>query len=81
MALKTLFSLAMGFECVEAGLSNPIVGRFSAFADEYLRFKPVIGLYCHSEYLGKKIKEVPHFSWEKVELGEIIGTTKYPAPA
>jgi SAM-dependent methyltransferase len=29
MALKTLFSSALGFECIEAGMSNPLVGRFS----------------------------------------------------
>jgi len=54
MALKTLFSNALGFECIEAGMSNPMIGRFSSLADEYLRYKPITGLYCHSEYLVKK---------------------------
>ena len=31
MGLRVLFSSALGFECIEAGMSNPIVGRFSAF--------------------------------------------------
>ena len=39
MALKVLFSESLGFECVEAGMSNPIVGRFSSLADTYLKNK------------------------------------------
>lgn len=80
MALKVLFSEALGFECVEAGMSNPIVGRFSSLADTYLRNKPVNGLYCHSEYLGKKVRDVTNFDWEKIDLGSIAGETKYPEP-
>ena len=79
MALKTLFSNALGFECIEAGLCNPIVGRFSSSADDYLRNKPVEGLYCHSEYLGKKVKEVADFSWHNVDLEEVVDA-KYPNP-
>ena len=78
MALRTLFSPALGFECIEAGMSNPIVGRFSSLADEYLKNKPVGGLYCHCEYLGKKIKEVNDFDWGKVNLSDVVGETKYP---
>ena len=80
MALKTLFSKALGFECIESGLSNPIVGRFSSLADDYLKNKPVTGLYCHSEYLGKKIREVENFSWESLDLIDVVGETKYPEP-
>ncbi|HSK70290.1 MAG TPA: methyltransferase domain-containing protein, partial [Pyrinomonadaceae bacterium] len=65
MALKVLFSEALGFECIEAGMSNPIVGRFSSLADSYLKNQPVNGLYCHSEYLGRKIKNVKDFDWAK----------------
>lgn len=79
-ALKILFSKALGFECIEAGMSNPMVGRFSSLADEYLRNKPITGLYCHSEYLGKKVKDVENFNWETTELKDIIGETKYPEP-
>jgi hypothetical protein len=78
MALKVLFSPALGFECIEAGMSNPIVGRFSSLADEYLRNKPVTGLYCHVEYFGKKIKDVKNFKWEKINLTDVVGKTKYP---
>jgi ubiquinone/menaquinone biosynthesis C-methylase UbiE len=80
MALKVLFSPAMGFECIEAGMSNPMIGRFSSLADGYLKNKPIAGLYCHVEYLGKKIREVENFEWDKVNLMEVIGETKYPEP-
>ena len=80
MGLKVLFSSAFGFECIEAGMSNPIVGRFSAFADKYLRYKPVVGLYCHSEYLGRKVKEVSSFDWNQANPAEVVAGTSYPAP-
>jgi hypothetical protein len=80
MALKVLFSPALGIECLEAGASNPIVGRFSKFADDYLKYKPVTGLYCHSEFLGRKTREVDPFNWGDVNLEEVVGDTKYPLP-
>lgn len=80
MALKVLFSEALGFECVEAGMSNPIVGRFSSLADTYLRNRPVSGLYCHSEYLGKKVRDVKNFDWQQIDLASVVGDTKYPEP-
>ena len=80
MALKVLFSDALGFECIEAGVSNPIVGRFSSLAAKYLRNKPVGGMYCHSEYLGKKVREVKDFDWSKVSLQDVVGITEYPKP-
>jgi SAM-dependent methyltransferase len=80
MALRTLFSPALGFECIDAGMSNPIIGRFSSLADKYLRNKPLAGLYCHSEYLGKKVSEVKDFDWRKVDLINVVGETKYPEP-
>jgi len=76
--LKVLFSSALGFECIEAGMSNPIVGRFSSLSDHYLKNRPVKGLYCHSEYLGRKIREAADFVWEKAELADVVGDTKYP---
>lgn len=80
MALKVLFSDALGFECVEAGMSNPIVGRFSSLADNYLKNRPVPGLYCHSEYLGRKTREINNFNWAQVDLASVVGETKYPQP-
>jgi len=80
MALRVLFPEAAGFECLEAGMSNPIVGRFSSHADPYLRNQPVNGLYCHSEYLGRKIRDVTDFNWGKVDVTDIVGESRYPAP-
>jgi SAM-dependent methyltransferase len=78
MALRVLFPPLLGFECIEAGMSNPLVARFSSLADKYLRNKPVSGLYCHVEYFGKKIKEAKNFKWEEVNLTDVVGETKYP---
>lgn len=80
MALKVLFSKALGFECVEAGMSNPMVGRFSSLADTYLKNEPVGGLYCHSEYLGKKVKDVESFDWGQIDLESVVESSKYPQP-
>ena len=80
LALRTLFSAALGFECIEAGVSNPLVARFSSLADGYLKYKPVTGLYCHSEYLGKKVMDIKNFDWGKVDLLDVVGETKYPEP-
>ncbi|WP_165078442.1 MULTISPECIES: class I SAM-dependent methyltransferase [unclassified Desulfovibrio] len=76
-ALKVLFSEKMGFRCIEAGVSNPIVGFFSEYASPYLRYQPVGGLYCHSAYLGQKIADMP-FSWDSVrDVAEWL-PTHYP---
>ncbi|MGD0830360.1 MAG: methyltransferase domain-containing protein [Terracidiphilus sp.] len=81
MALRVLFSPALGIQCIEAGASNPMIGRFSALADDYLKFTPIQGLYCHSNFLGRKIREVNHFDWGDVSLEELVGETKYPLPS
>jgi SAM-dependent methyltransferase len=80
LGLKVLFAERLGFECVEAGMSNPIVGRFSVLADRYLQNQPVTGLYCHSEYLGRKVRDVPDVNWSELDPREITGESSYPAP-
>ena len=80
MALRALFSPALGFECVEAAMQNPIVGRFSAFADAYLRFQPVRALYCHSNIVARKVRDVPDFSWREAGVKGVAGEAEYPAP-
>ena len=80
MALKVLFSPAMGFECIEAGMSNPMIGRFSSLADKYLKNAPIRNLYCHVDYLGKKINNIDNFKWNNLEIAEVVGETKYPEP-
>lgn len=78
MALRVLFSPALGFKCIEAGMSNPMVGRFSSLADNYLKNRPIGGLYCHSNFLGKKIENIENFTWENVNINEVVGNTTYP---
>jgi hypothetical protein len=80
MGLRVLFSSALGFQCLEAGMSNPIVGRFSALAEKSLRYQPVWGLYCGSEYLGRKVRDVDSLDWNQVRVEEVVEGTKYPAP-
>jgi len=80
MALKVLFSPAMGYTCLDAGMSNPVIGAFSPLADEYLRGRDVTGLYCHSSFMGQKVKEVKDFSWKNISLEDVVGETKYPEP-
>lgn len=77
-ALEVLFSPALGFECLDSGVSNPMVGRFSSYADEYLQNKPVPGLYCHSEFFGRKVREVADFRWHADILTDVAGETEYP---
>ena len=81
MGLRVLFPRTLGFECLESGMSNPIVGRFSSLADRSLRFQPVIGLYCGSEYLGRKVEDARAFNWSSVSVEEVVMGTTYPAPA
>lgn len=80
MGLRALFSPALGFECVEAGMDTPMVGRFSAFAAPYLRFQPIPGLYCHSLFVGRKTRDVPGFRWRDAEVDEVADATRYPRP-
>jgi SAM-dependent methyltransferase len=80
MALRALFSPALGFECLEASLDTPIVGRFSAYAAPYLRFQPVPALYCHSLFLGRKVRDVPGFRWADADIDAVVGATRYPPP-
>jgi SAM-dependent methyltransferase len=80
MGLKVLFPPALGFECINASLSDPIVGRFSKFADKRLRYREAVGLYSGSEYLGKKVREVESFDWNQISVPEIVNGTVYPSP-
>ena len=79
-ALNVLFPEHFGIECIKKGCSNLIEGRFSSLADERLRGVPVHDMYCHSEFLGRKIREVDVLSWDSVRLENVVGSTKYPRP-
>jgi hypothetical protein len=80
MGLRALFNDSLGFDLIDSGMSNPIAGYFAGAADGYLRYLPVIELYCHSEILCRKRSEVGDFEWSKVTLDEIVDGTRYPAP-
>lgn len=78
MALRSLFSNAMGYELVDSGLSNPIWGFFTHSSVEKLRYKAVRELYCHSAILVKKVRENRNFEWGTCNLDEIVEGTRYP---
>lgn len=80
MGLRALFNSALGFELVDYGMSNPMNGVFSQEADEHLRGTLVGELYCHSEILCKKTRDVACFDWSKVGIDEIVDGTRYPPP-
>ncbi len=82
-ALKVLFNARLGFEVLDAGMTNPMVGRFSVDASDYLVGKPIGGLYCHSSILAKKTLHVlgnnsPPFDWRGV-IDVITLKSSYPA--
>jgi SAM-dependent methyltransferase len=79
--LRALFNKSMGFEVLDIGMSNPMRGYFSARADRYLRFKPVTELYCHSEILCVKTREIADFDWSTCGAADIVDGTRYPPPA
>jgi hypothetical protein len=80
MGLRALFNDALGFDLVESGMSNPMVGYFAHAADGYLRHLPVRELYCHSEILCRKRCDVENFDWAKVDADGIVGGSRYPVP-
>lgn len=80
MGLRALFSPALGFECIEAAMQNPIVGRFSWYADPYLRLKPVTGLYCHATLIARKVRDAPDFNWRDADVDVVADATRYPPP-
>lgn len=79
-ALEVLFNEQMGIKCLEKGCSNPLVARFSDYAAKYLQRMEVPGMYCHSEFFGQKIKDVPNFNWYNVDLNRIYNNTEYVKP-
>ena len=80
MGLRALFNNALGFDLIEKGMSNPMVGYFSGGADEYLRYQPIPELYCHSEILCRKRCNAVDFDWSSVAMESIVEGTRYPVP-
>lgn len=80
-ALNVLFPDVFGIKCLKKGCSNLIKGEFSNYSSDYLQGRIVPGLYCHSEFLGKKVREVPEsISWNDILLEDVVGSTQYPKP-
>lgn len=80
MGLKALFNSALGFELIDAGMSNPISGYFAHNADDYLKYLPVTELYCHSEILCRKSRDIDRFDWNDVIIDDVVNGARYPAP-
>lgn len=80
-ALHVLFPEKFGIKCIKKGCSNLIKGEFSEKSSDYLKGGIVTGLYCHTEFLGQKVKEAEgELSWNNILLEEVVGSTKYPSP-
>lgn len=80
-ALDVLFPEKFGMCCVKKGCSNLIEGEFSSqYASKYLQGRKVLGLYCHSEYLGYKTREVEEseLDWSDISLDDVRKGTEYP---
>lgn len=81
MGLRALFNEALGFELIDSGMSNPMAGYFAHTADTYLRYLPVTELYCHSEILCRKQREVDGFDWSAVSSDVVVDGVRQPYPS
>jgi SAM-dependent methyltransferase len=73
MGLRTLFNADLGFECINAGMREPMIGRFSALASKPLRYQPITGLYCSSYYVGRRAAAREDFNWRNVSSADVTG--------
>ncbi|MCM1213568.1 MAG: class I SAM-dependent methyltransferase [Lachnospiraceae bacterium] len=80
MALRVLFNRELGFEVIEAGVSDPMRARFSCKASSYLKGQNIGNLWCHSEIFGKKVSDSERFDWNQVDVDKLVGETHYPEP-
>jgi SAM-dependent methyltransferase len=78
LGLRVLFPEVFGMKCVDAGVSNPMIGRYSKLADPDLRGRPISRLYCHSSFLGQKAFEPEHYDWRRVTLESVVSGSQYP---
>ena len=79
--LEMLFNKDLGFETIDKGMDNPVIGRFSASAAEYLRGKLVTNLFCHSSLITKKVSNGRFhgiFDWRSALPGA-LKETMYPS--
>jgi hypothetical protein len=80
MGLRALFNSGLGFDLIDSGMSNPLNGVFSQDSAGYLKGKTLPELYCHSEILCRKSRDVPQFDWAKVNMDDVVNNTRYPPP-
>lgn len=80
MGLQVLFNDALGFDLIDSGMSNPISGYFAHNADDYLKYRRVKELYCHSAILCIKRCDVNYFEWHNLNADNIVKGTRYPSP-
>ena len=80
-ALQVLFPEKFGIECVKKSVSNLLRAEVSSHAAEYLQGRLVGGMYIHSEFLGRKVKDVPNemIDWNNIDLEEAVLGSVYPA--
>ncbi len=78
-ALEVLFCPELGFEVIDSGMDNPIIGRFSKAADPYLQGQLVPELYCHSSIIARKVRPVDldAFDWRAL-IPRLAGASMYP---
>jgi hypothetical protein len=81
MGLRVLFNPAFGFECIECGMSNPVVGKYGVTANDYLRGQPMGNMYAHVDYFGKKVAEASSYDWSQLAISSVVGATAYPTPS
>lgn len=80
MGLRALFNDQMGFDLIDSGMSNPIIGFYASGSDPRLLHLPVTELYCHSEIFCRKRSEVSDFTWASTTDHEIADGARYPSP-
>jgi ubiquinone/menaquinone biosynthesis C-methylase UbiE len=82
--LDVLFPEAFGMKCVKKSVFNLLEGRFSETeqTSPYLRGQMMANLYCHTEYLGRKVADLPEeaLSWDRVGPEDLARGTVYPQP-
>ncbi|WP_051074726.1 MULTISPECIES: bifunctional 2-polyprenyl-6-hydroxyphenol methylase/3-demethylubiquinol 3-O-methyltransferase UbiG [unclassified Thioalkalivibrio] len=81
MGLRALFNSAVGFEVLESGMSNPLIGHYRRGASTRLRYRPLLEMYAHSEILARKVADAPATVWNQAQLDPIVGHTRYPEPS
>ena len=79
LALKNLFCPELGFEILDSGLENPIVGRFSYDAKASKVGDPVYSLNVHSCVLARKVRAIDYSRWSWREcIQRIRSESSYP---